>query len=108
MPPQTFGEFRPASLATSTNTTGEAAGGAEMLGFGACGFVAAAASRSMERFHFHSGLVSASNRALPRTTEDEARKRRRSGFTAFALSRREIAAAKNWARSNPFLPDRLS
>src|SRR5580704_14966153 len=79
-PPQTFWESSPASLATSTKTTGEEAGGAETRGFGACGFVAAAASRSIERFHFQSGLVSASNSAPPRTTEEEPRKRRRRGF----------------------------
>src|SRR5580704_7722984 len=80
MPPHMFGELRPASLATSTNTTGEAAGEAGTPGFGACGLGAAAASRSREFFHFQSGLVSASNSAPPRRTEEEPRKRRRRGF----------------------------
>src|SRR5271155_2309921 len=79
-PPQTFGEFRPASLATSTNTTGEAAGEVEPPGFGACEFGAASASKSREFLHFQSGLASASNSALPRRTEEELRNWRRRGF----------------------------
>src|SRR5216683_1644845 len=72
-PPHTLGAFRPASRATSTNTTGAAA----------VGFETGAASRSVEPRHFQRGVVSASKSVLPRTTKDEPRKRRRSRFIAY-------------------------
>src|SRR5580704_1023475 len=106
-PPQTFGELRPASLATSTNTTGEAAGGVETAGFGSCKFVAAAASRSRERFHFQSGLISASNNAPPRTTPEEPRKRRRREFMIARLSTPKGSSAPSLGWSNPLPADSL-
>src|ERR1700722_5010598 len=101
-PPHTFGEFRPASLATSTNTTGEAAGGLETSGFEAWGFGAGTASRSQERFHFQRGLVSASSNALPRRTEEEPRKRRRRGFIIYGFSNPKLAWAQKWERAGSF------
>src|SRR5579859_3125385 len=65
MPPQTFGSFRPASRATSTNWTGDEAG------------AGAVASTTRGFLHFHSGVVRASVSVLPSTKRDDPRKRRR-------------------------------
>src|SRR5579863_5972727 len=73
MPPQTLGAVRPASLATSTNVTGEAAEEER-------GDWRGEALRVAERFQFQSGVARASRRELPRTTSEEPRKRRRNGF----------------------------
>src|SRR5437016_14297027 len=77
-PPHTLGVVSPASRATSTNMTAEAG-----VGFESDGFETGAASRSVEPRHFQTGVVSASNSELPRTTRDEPRKRRRRGFIAY-------------------------
>src|SRR2546421_1026223 len=74
-PPQTLGTVRPASRATSTNWTGEAAGESEADGIGRV-----AASRRIVPRHFQSGVASASNSELPRTIKDEPRNRRRNRF----------------------------
>src|SRR5579862_2817827 len=78
MPPQTLTEFRPASFATSTNCTppelavepeadpAECAPAGDF--FGAC-----AASRISDRFHFHSGVASASSKPAPSATSDDPR-----------------------------------
>src|SRR5216684_6168099 len=70
MPPHTFGELSPASFATSTKVTGDAAVGFEIV---------AASSRAL-RFHFQSGVASASRSVLPRRVADEPRNRRRGNF----------------------------
>src|SRR6266480_3523423 len=76
---------RPASRATSTNWTGEAAGEFEprRLGTGAD-------SRRIGLRHFQSGVVSASKSELPRTTRDEPRKRRRRRFIASDHRKRKL------------------
>src|SRR5258708_6466485 len=87
-PPHTLGAFRPASRATSTNTTGEAKGGFDANRFETDelepnGLETGAASKSVEPRHFQSGVVRASKSELPRTTNDEPRKRRRRKFIAY-------------------------
>src|SRR5437868_2074146 len=62
--------LRPASRATSTNSTGEVDDGE------------AEGVRSRGRFHLQSGVVSASISELPRTTREEPRKWRRARLIA--------------------------
>src|SRR5712691_2548928 len=93
-PPHTLGAIRPASRATSTNTTGEAT-----VGFEIDGFETDAASSSAELLHFQSGIVSASKSVLPRTTRDEPRKRRRRRFIAY--DRRERSSPRWKFASEP-------
>src|SRR6266404_2338132 len=82
-PPHTLGVFKPASRATSTNTTGDATAGFEMDGFESDGFETGAASRIVEPGHFQRGVMIASKSELPRTTKDEPRKRRRRRFITY-------------------------
>src|SRR6266481_3533540 len=70
MPPHTLGDLTPASFATSTNVTGDAGVGFEIV---------AASSRAL-RFHFHSGVASAARSVLPRRVAEEPRNRRRGNF----------------------------
>src|SRR5260370_18976445 len=91
MPPQTLGEVRPASLATSTKVTGDVpcAAGAGCLKAAAtfCGVAADGHgcpvplhSSTAERFHFQRGVASASRRVLPSTTAGLPRNLRRGDF----------------------------
>src|SRR5260370_28898367 len=92
MPPKTLGEVRPASLATSTKVTGDAAcvAGCAGLKSAATFFCGVAAdghgcpvplhSSTAERFHFQRGVASASRRVLPRTTAELPRNLRRGNF----------------------------
>src|SRR5713226_4132325 len=69
-PPHTLGEVSPASFATSTKVTGDVAAGFETV----------AASSRAPRFHFQSGVASASRSVLPRRIAEEPRKLRRGNF----------------------------
>src|SRR6267143_2629281 len=84
--------MRPASRATSTNTTEEAVVGFAIDGFEMGGFETGDASSSVEPFHFQSGIVSASKSVLPRTTRDEPRKRHLRRFIAY--DRRERSSPR--------------
>src|SRR5271154_116153 len=90
-PPQTLGEFNPASRATSTNATG---------GIAPAGVAALAVSSRSEFFHFQSGAVSASRRALPNKMPEEPRKRRRRKFIACGHRKKNGSGAKRASESS--------
>src|SRR5438552_14587827 len=94
-PPQTLGTVRPASRATSTNWTGEAAGEFEVDGIGRV-----AASRRIVPRHFQSGVASASNSELPRAIKDEPRNRRRKRFIVSDHRGEQVAELQLGERTN--------